>query len=55
MQSMALTHQCTPVQVFLSFKMFLTETEGGRTSSIDGCLMYVFNIQGFITHMVMFR
>jgi hypothetical protein len=49
-------------KVFLCFRMILTDPEAGgsggrvRTSaSIRGCLLYVFNIQGFITHMVMYR
>lgn len=27
----------------------------GRVTQVDGCLLYVFNIQGFITHIVLFR
>jgi hypothetical protein len=41
------------VQVFLCFKMLLTE--GSSAMQVNGCLMYVFNIQGFITHIVVYR
>jgi hypothetical protein len=41
------------VQVFLCFKMLLTS--GSSATQVNGCLMYVFNIQGFITHIVVYR
>ena len=50
-------------KVFLCFRMILadpvTAGSGGggwqTSTTIQGCLLYVFNIQGFITHMVMYR
>jgi hypothetical protein len=42
------------LQVFVCFKMLLT-SGSDPPAQVDGCLMYVFNIQGFITHMVLFR
>lgn len=41
------------LQVFLCFKMLLTS--GSSAMQVNGCLMYVFNIQGFITHIVVYR
>jgi hypothetical protein len=43
-------------QVFLCIKMLLTSGGGGASAAqVDGCVMYVFNIQGFITHIVLYR
>jgi hypothetical protein len=42
------------LQVFVCFKMLLT-SGSDLPAQVDGCLMYVFNIQGFITHMVLYR
>jgi hypothetical protein len=41
-------------QVFVCFKMLLT-SGSSPPGQVDGCVMYVFNIQGFITHMVLYR
>jgi hypothetical protein len=30
-------------------------TQGSSAMQVNGCLMYVFNIQGFITHIVVYR
>lgn len=38
----------------MCFKMLLT-SGSSPPGQVDGCVMYVFNIQGFITHMVMYR
>lgn len=43
----------TSNKVFLCFKMLLTS--GSSAMQVNGCLMYVFNIQGFITHIVVYR
>lgn len=42
------------LQVFVCFKMLLT-SGSTQPAQVDGCLMYVFNIQGYITHMVLYR
>jgi hypothetical protein len=42
------------LQVFVCFKMLLT-SGSSQLAQVDGCLMYVFNIQGYITHMVLYR
>jgi len=46
--------RCALLQVFVCFKMLLTSS-GLLPAQVDGCLMHVFNIQGYITHMVLFR
>ncbi|KAF6253991.1 hypothetical protein COO60DRAFT_364180 [Scenedesmus sp. NREL 46B-D3] len=43
----------TSNKVFLCFKMLLTQ--GSSATQVNGCLIYVFNIQGFITHIVVYR
>lgn len=42
-------------QVFLSFKMLLTDGATSQTYDVEGCLAYVFNIQGFMTHIIIYR
>eukprot|EP00878_Enallax_costatus_P012419 GHUV01012970.1.p1 GENE.GHUV01012970.1~~GHUV01012970.1.p1 ORF type:complete len:368 (+),score=90.38 GHUV01012970.1:207-1310(+) len=44
----------TSNKVFLCFKMLLV-SDDGMAAAVDGCLMYVFNIQGFITHILVYR
>lgn len=45
---------CGHAQVFVCFKMLLM-SGSSPPGQVDGCVMYVFNIQGFITHMVLYR
>eukprot|EP00877_Chromochloris_zofingiensis_P007069 jgi/Chrzof1/2615/Cz11g22160.t1 len=42
-------------KVFLSFKMLLTDGATSQTYDVEGCLAYVFNIQGFMTHIIIYR
>jgi hypothetical protein len=45
----------TSNKVFLCFKLLLADSSATSTLALQGCLLYVFNIQGFITHLVMYR